>query len=80
MHKVRKVRDCNKSFKNIFHFFDVTTATFFQFKSKTAFRLKINLSRKSNIAKLAPVEHGPYVTNYCLPGPRSGTNQADKAS
>ena len=45
-----------QKFQTIFHFFDVTTATFFQFKSETAFRLKINLSRKSNIAKLAPVE------------------------
>ena len=45
-----------QKFQTIFHFFDVTTATFFQFKSEIAFRLKINLSFKSNIAKLAPVE------------------------
>ena len=56
MYKVRIFRECNKSFKSIFHFFDVTMATFFQFKSETAFRLKINLSRKSKIARLAPVE------------------------
>ena len=45
-----------QKFQKIFHFFDVTTATFFQFKSETALRLKINLISKSNIAKLAPVE------------------------
>ena len=49
MYKVRIFRECNKSFKSIFHFFDVTMATFFQFKSETAFRLKINLSRKSKV-------------------------------
>lgn len=45
-----------QKFLTIFYFFDVTKATFFQFKSETTFRLKINLSFKSNIAKLAPVE------------------------
>ena len=35
-----------QKFQMIFHFFDVPMATFFQFKSETAFRQKINFSSK----------------------------------